>query len=1305
MTNRLRPLRRGLAACGVALGILAVLLLGVIASGLLSVNAAPVREPIETALTRLMGRKVEIAGAVRLTLSFHPSLVVHDVAIANPAGFPESRFGTISELRLDTELLPLLRQRLIVTELRGRGILLQLARGAGGRGNWIFEPAPRDPDADSQSRFQADWHHVVLEQAEVKFVQAGAVRSLQLDKVMLEGLNKESPQLTVQGQADPQIPIKAELGSAALNGLGKQDSWPFKAKVEAAHSTASISGTRLLTDAGPIVNLRLDVSTSDLNEIEALLGVQLPMNGPATLSGDLEFAPGLTTLRNLAGRFGSFKVMGDAGIDSRGARPFISGRLTVPQLDVRSAAALQPGNEEAPPTLAALYGAFQQADVHLNRLSEFDADLDLTIGSLVNSPGDVRELKARVRINDGQLNLPFTGVIAGAAVEGAVSASTKAGQPGFGLRLATRDAPFGGLALLLFDLPYVVGTVQNFEADLSSSGHTLAELVHDLEAHAKIQDANLSYGNYPGGRPVALDITRADISQARGQTLSASVRGSLRGKAFAGSLGADTLEHLLRERQTPFHFAGSSGGIRLDLAGTLAEPAADSGPDIEVELTAPQARELAPWLGFSSQSTSEVVLSGRVQVRENGVKLGAGSLQFGRSSVKGDLQWQRLDGKTQVEARLAAELLAPAELRGLRDTPSSAPQRTLIDLPILPETLDFSDADLELTVKSVQGLTLDIAHLRFSGRMREGAMEPSPFSLQLQGSELTGTLALDSRGELPAARAVLEGNDFDAGSILRHLRLAEDVDARIGKLRLQAEVRGSRLGQVLEQSSLQASFEKGSLVYRDAGSQAALNLAVATGEMRVEPGGPVTGLITGSAGTLPAQLELKAGPLSDLLAPAGRWPFEISAALADAQWVISGATAAGPLPATELGFSLSGERLDDLNVLLATDMPPWGPYAFTGTLRFTRMTHQLEDVRIAIADSLLLGSGLLDTGSSPRRLEAVLRAPVIQLDDFLFGDWSPFPGSGQDPESGTASGPQPRGGNTTTVARRALASGVGSVHPLFSRERLALGNMDIEVRVEQLLAGAEELGQARIAASIIDGAATLGPIELDGRVGQAKAMITYEPRERDAVFSARAVVDRLDYGVLTRRFDPASGIGGVFSLDLAIDSVALELNQVMNTAGGHIDFAVWPDRLRWGGFDLWASNLMRSLLPFFSPASSRLNCVIGHFDLEQGLLASQALLVDTTHTRALGEARADFVTERLRMRFVPRHKSPRLVSLAIPVEVRGTFDDYRISLRPTDALGRVAQWFKTLVKIPLHWLGIGRIPSDGHDVCAEPARQ
>jgi hypothetical protein len=97
-------------------------------------------------------------------------------------------------------------------------------------------------------------------------------------------------------------------------------------------------------------------------------------------------------------------------------------------------------------------------------------------------------------------------------------------------------------------------------------------------------------------------------------------------------------------------------------------------------------------------------------------------------------------------------------------------------------------------------------------------------------------------------------------------------------------------------------------------------------------------------------------------------------------------------------------------------------------------------------------------------------------------------------------------------------------------------------------------------------------------------------------------------------------------------------------------------------------------------------------------------MIDTTATRVAGHANADFASERFELRFVPRHKVPRLFSFATPVEVRGTFDNYRFTLSPPDFLRTAWQWVTSLVAVPMSWFGSGRLPADGHDVCANPRR-
>ena len=112
----------------VALLALVVLIVSVIAFAGINVDAQRWREPIAAALSSALGREVRIEGPARLVLSFHPDLIVRDVRITNPPGFAAPEFARIAELSLATDLLPLIRNELIVRELRGREVTVRLAR-------------------------------------------------------------------------------------------------------------------------------------------------------------------------------------------------------------------------------------------------------------------------------------------------------------------------------------------------------------------------------------------------------------------------------------------------------------------------------------------------------------------------------------------------------------------------------------------------------------------------------------------------------------------------------------------------------------------------------------------------------------------------------------------------------------------------------------------------------------------------------------------------------------------------------------------------------------------------------------------------------------------------------------------------------------------------------------------------------------------------------------------------------------------------------------------------------------------------
>ena len=154
-----------------------------------------------------------------------------------------------------------------------------------------------------------------------------------------------------------------------------------------------------------------------------------------------------------------------------------------------------------------------------------------------------------------------------------------------------------------------------------------------------------------------------------------------------------------------------------------------------------------------------------------------------------------------------------------------------------------------------------------------------------------------------------------------------------------------------------------------------------------------------------------------------------------------------------------------------------------------------------------------------------------------------------------------------------------------------------------------------------------------------------------------------------------------------------------------MDFAIWPTEMSSGIFSLWSVNLVLSLLPLFDPdGESKVNCIVGHFDLKGGKLGDDKMIIDTTRLRIRGTGSADFVTEQLAFVFRPRAKGFALFRLQTPLRVSGTFTDYRIGINRRDLIESVVRLIASPILLPIEWFTLGPLPRDGADVCTDPLR-
>jgi hypothetical protein len=116
------------------------------------------------------------------------------------------------------------------------------------------------------------------------------------------------------------------------------------------------------------------------------------------------------------------------------------------------------------------------------------------------------------------------------------------------------------------------------------------------------------------------------------------------------------------------------------------------------------------------------------------------------------------------------------------------------------------------------------------------------------------------------------------------------------------------------------------------------------------------------------------------------------------------------------------------------------------------------------------------------------------------------------------------------------------------------------------------------------------------------------------------------------------------------------------------------------------------------------NCAVGRFDLRNGLLTHDALLIDTSRMRVAGEGRVDFTTETMAFKLAPRAKTAQFFSLSTPIQVTGKLTDFKIGVAPGGVAETTVRFLTSLFVVPLQKLTEGQVPRDGADVCTNALR-
>jgi hypothetical protein len=400
-------------------------------------------------------------------------------------------------------------------------------------------------------------------------------------------------------------------------------------------------------------------------------------------------------------------------------------------------------------------------------------------------------------------------------------------------------------------------------------------------------------------------------------------------------------------------------------------------------------------------------------------------------------------------------------------------------------------------------------------------------------------------------------------------------------------------------------------------------------------GGPITVAVQGHIAGKPITVKGTLGALESLLAEKQPWTIDTSVELNGARGKFQGALRK-PLarPGIEASFTASASQLATLGALVGVELPARGPVQIASRFTLADSSVQLSGLDVAVAQSHVRGAITWQKIAAPH-VRIQLTPSRVYLED-LRGDSIP---------SGVA--PVDRGG--------AEDARVIPEIPLVGE---GLRKASIEVTLDHLeLAEAETVlasltGQLRVA----DGRLTVDPFRSDVAGAPIEARLVFDASHDPATLDTEIDAQAIDYGALLRASGITGGVQGQLDLRMRLTGTGNSLRPLLQTVAGHVEMVGGEGRLRGKLLELWGGNLMQILNPedWAKGGDTELRCVVGRFQISDGNVHSDMLLVDSRKVTVAGELALDLRTEAIRGIFKPQPKQASLVNLGQPLQLGGT---------------------------------------------------
>ena len=531
--------------------------------------------------------------------------------------------------------------------------------------------------------------------------------------------------------------------------------------------------------------------------------------------------------------------------------------------------------------------------------------------------------------------------------------------------------------------------------------------------------------------------------------------------------------------------------------------------------------------------------------------------------------------------------------------------------------------------------------------------------------------------------------NVDLGMLLDELEIITGQKASTGTISIKAKLHGKDLAELYEQAEISLQLGEGYWDLQQAGVDKNKKLIFSQASSFTSWNKPVEFSMDGKIEDIPVTINLKSNRLKEYFDDVDKMDLDLASSIAGTEITLKG-TLDLPIKSRmfKLDITIQGKDLERLNPIIDTEFPPLNDFSLTGKLIANNKGYILKSSNASIGSSQLQASIVVEM-NLPKPLWTVnINSRQLQLNDFEFDDWN----TQQDATTSLKTSAQ-------TSKERPLLKILRDLEDTVKSPEM---HLNLNLKADKVLSGEDHLGKAQFQLQMHDNIFSIQNADIELPGGRIKSSISLKLDDGEASGHVILNIDKLDYGITTRLFEPDSKIDGTISTRVDLELGGSDFTRLLDQANGIIDIAVWPKNTRpTKALNLWTTNLYLILLPELKKKESLVNCMVGLMNIEDGTMREEFFALDTTKLWIYGNINADFKQEYIKLSLFPQSKTARLFSFQSPIRIEGRFSDIQMAINPVDLTGSYISFITSPLHVPARWIFSDKVPEDGSAVCEQ----